>query len=388
MIVAGEASADLHGANLVRAMKGLDPGLAFCGIGGRDMEEAGVHILFSSAEMAVVGLTEVFSKALLILRASLTLKSVLKKSRPDLLILIDYPEFNINLARTAKRLGIPVLYYISPQIWAWRVGRVGKIARRVDRMAVILPFEEDFYRQRGVSVEYVGHPLLDAVPKGLDRADLRKEMGVENADPVLALLPGSRKEEVRNLLPVMLGAAEIVASRYPAMKCVLPVASTIPLDLIQSITGRFTADIKIVQGNAHKVLAASNLSFVASGTATLEAGILGVPMVIVYRVSPMSYRIARHVVKVSHIGLVNLVAETPFVPELVQEDVTPQRLAAEGLALLESSGAMKNMIKGFRDLNKRLGSGAPSRKTAEIALEMLGRSPVERQCHGENHSDR
>lgn len=371
LIVAGEASADLHGANLVRAMKDLDPGATFCGIGGKNMEEAGVRNLFTSSDMAVVGITEVFAKARLIYKASRTLKSILKHRRPDLLILIDYPDFNINLARTAKRCGVPVLYYISPQVWAWRVGRVRKIARRVDRMAVILPFEEDFYRQRGVTVEYVGHPLLDAVPEGLNKTAVRREMNIGRDDPVLAVLPGSRGEEVRNLLPVMTDAAEMLTSRLPGLKCIIPVAPTISPETVRAMIRHSPLDIRICHGETYRVLAASDLCFVASGTATLEAGILGVPMVIVYRVSPMSFWIAKRVVRVDRIGLVNLVTDTPFVPELVQNDVTARRLSEEALAVLEGGEARENMLKGFRDLKEKLGTGTPSGRTAEIALDMM-----------------
>lgn len=369
--MAGEASADLHGANLVKAVKDLDPEVTFCGIGGKNMEEAGVRILFSSSDMAVVGLTEVLSKARHIIKASMTLKTILKADRPDLLILIDYPEFNINLARTAKRRGIPVLYYISPQVWAWRVGRVRKIARRVDRMAVILPFEEDFYRRWGVSVEYVGHPLLDAIPEKMDRADIRRDMNLPGADPVLAILPGSRKEEVQNLLPIMIGAAEILSSRLPDLRCIIPVASTISPESILALTRHSPLDVRISQGDAHRVMAASDLAFVASGTATLEAGLLGLPMIILYRVSPASFWIAKKVIKVSHIGLVNLVADTPFIPELVQDEATPRRLAEEGLVLLERGDARGNMLKGLRRLRDRLGRGSPSKRAAEIALQMM-----------------
>ena len=213
--MAGEASADLHGAKLVRAIRVLDPEIAFWGIGGRRMEEAGVRILIPASDMAVVGLTEVLPRARTILQAARTLKTVLARHRPDLLILIDYPGFNLHLAAAARKRGVPVLYYIGPQVWAWRRGRVRKIARRVDRMALILPFEAPFYRRRGVAVDFVGHPLLDASPARVDPEAIRRHLGVGRDGPVIGLLPGSREEEVRGLLPVMLEAAEALAGRYP-----------------------------------------------------------------------------------------------------------------------------------------------------------------------------
>ena len=238
--MAGEASGDLHGANLVRAMKAMDPDIHAQGIGGEKMEEAGVNILVSSSDMAVVGLTEVFSKLNNIIRASFNLKSMLKNNPPDLLVLIDYPDFNINLARTAKNSGVPVLYYISPQVWAWRRGRVKKIAERIDRMAVILPFEKEFYLKSGknIKVDYVGHPLLDSIPEKESRDDIRKRLDINGEGPVLGLLPGSRNEEIKNLLPSMIGAADIISRRYGNLKCVLPIAPTISPDLIQSVIGK------------------------------------------------------------------------------------------------------------------------------------------------------
>ncbi|MBW1912417.1 MAG: hypothetical protein JRI43_04460 [Deltaproteobacteria bacterium] len=203
LIVAGEASGDLHGSNLVHAMRGLNSGITVRGIGGKNMEEAGVGILVPASDVAVVGLTEVLSRLSSIVRAHLKLRSLLKNSPTDLLVLIDFPDFNISLARTAKRCGVPVLYYISPQIWAWRGGRIRKIARRVDRMAVILPFEKEFYLNHGMDVDYVGHPLLDSVPHSLDKGEIVRELELENGRPIVGLLPGSRCEEIRNLLPTL-----------------------------------------------------------------------------------------------------------------------------------------------------------------------------------------
>ena len=371
LIVAGEASADLHGSHLVTALKRLDPALAFWGIGGRRMEEAGVRILFTSSEMAVVGLTEVFSRMATVTRAYLRLKTILRKDRPDLLILMDYPDFNLRLARAAKRLQVPVLYYISPQVWAWRKGRVETIRRCVDRMAVILPFEKDFYRERGLDVEHVGHPLLEEIPSDLDRKKVRTELGLEHADPVIALLPGSRKEEVTNLLPLMIGAAERVRFKYEHLKCLLPRASTIPAELLEELLKKSSLEVQVVEGDVYRVLKACDMALVASGTATLEAAILEVPMVIVYRVSFFSYWVGRMVIRVPFIGLVNLVAAEEVVPELIQGDVTPERLAQEAMDILEHDDKHRNMVRKLRDLRDKLGQGSASGKTARIALGMI-----------------
>jgi lipid-A-disaccharide synthase len=374
LMVAGEASGELHGANLVRAMKGLNPNIAVAGIGGRRMEEAGVKILIPCSDMAVVGVTEVFSRLTAITRAHLTLRSLMKESPPDLLILIDYPDFNINLARTAGRCGVPVLYYISPQVWAWRRGRVRKIARRVDRMAVILPFEREFYLNTGagMTIDYVGHPLIDNVPYNLDKEEIKRELGLGKGSKILGLLPGSREEEVKRLLPPMINAAEILSSRYAGLKCVLPVAQTISHDLIRSMVGRSSLEIIIAPKDVYRALAVCDMAMVASGTATLETAIMGVPMIIAYCVSPLSFWIGKMVVKVPYVGLVNLVAGKEVVPELIQDEVTPQGLADKAISILEDEKTKTAMIKDLQMVRERLGSPGASLRTARIALDMMG----------------
>jgi lipid-A-disaccharide synthase len=373
MIVAGEASADLHGSNLVRATKRMDPTIRFYGVGGKQMEEAGVEILIPASDMAVVGLTEVFSKLPRIVKAHRTLKNLLKKSPPDLLIPIDYPGFNIHLAGQAKRYKVPVLYYISPQVWAWRTGRVKKIAKRVDRMAVILPFEEHFYRERGVDVEYVGHPLMDSIPQHLDKDELTRKMGLENAYPVLGLLPGSRNEEIGNHLPVMIKAVEILSSKYPRLRGLLPVAPTIPTELVQSFIKESSVEISISQHSFYHTLTPCDLALVASGTATVETAILGIPMILVYRTSAITFWVGKRVVKVPFLGLVNLVAGEQVIPELIQDDLTPDRLAHEAFEILEGVQKRQNMIEKLGMVKEKLGRGGASERTAKIAIEMLNR---------------
>ena len=375
LMVAGEASADLHGSNLVKAMKRLDPDIVFWGIGGEKMDRAGVRILISASHMAVVGMTEVLNKLPVIARASRKLKSILKKNRPDLLILLDYPGFNIHIARTAKRFQVPVLYYISPQVWAWRSGRVKKMSRRIDRMAVILPFEEEFYSRRGMRVDYVGHPLMDASGIGKQKEKCGKIHSYPFTSdfryPVIGLLPGSRNEEIKNLFPDMLRSVEIMKRRYPEMHCLLPLAPTIEPEFIQSFIENPAAGIDIIRGDIQRVLSLCDVVLVASGTATLDAAIAEVPMVIVYRVSRVSYWIGKRVIKVPYIGLVNLVAGEKVVPELIQQEVTPQRIASEALAILENADIREQMKKNLGLVKERLGGRGASGKTAEIALEMM-----------------
>ncbi|MCP4668212.1 MAG: lipid-A-disaccharide synthase [Deltaproteobacteria bacterium] len=371
VIVAGEASADFHGSNLVKAMKKLNPQVSFKGIGGQKMRQAGVEILIPSSEMAVVGLTEVFSRLRTIFNASRKLKSLLKNGRPHLLILIDYPDFNIHIAKTAKRFHIPVLYYISPQIWAWRSGRVRKIGRRIDRMAVILPFEETFYKESGVHVEYVGHPVLDACPAVVDEREGVIDWEVHEGRPIVGLLPGSRREEIENLLPFMLKSAEMIAQRYRSARFLLPLAPTLEAEFVQTFIDNAKVAVEVIQDNIYEVLGRCQAALVTSGTATLEAAIMKIPMVVVYKTSPLSYWVGRHLVDVPFISLVNLVAGQEVVKELIQKDVTAERLAHEVLILLENKEARKNMIEKMIQLRKNLGMGGASARVARIALEMM-----------------
>ncbi|SPD75092.1 Lipid-A-disaccharide synthase [uncultured Desulfobacterium sp.] len=371
LIVAGEASADLHGSNLVTAIKGIDPTVIFKGIGGEKMRKAGVELLASSSDMAVVGLTEVFSKLSFILRAAKKIKSSLKNDHPDLLILIDYPEFNIHIAGTAKRYNVPVLYYISPQIWAWRKGRIRKIARRIDRMAVILPFEKDFYRKSPLKVDYVGHPLLDTLPQDQDKAKVIAELDVEQSYPVVGLLPGSRKDEIKNLLPVMVDAAGILRKKYPQLRCALPLAPGISREFVQPFIEISKVSIRLYRGDIYNLLNICDAAMVTSGTATLQVAIMGVPMVIVYKMSPLSYHAARLFIDVPFIGLVNLVGGERVATELIQDQVTPQRLADEVGFILEDKKARETMINKLMLVRDRLGKGGASLQTARIALEMM-----------------
>lgn len=373
LIVAGEASADRYGAALVNALKDLDPGIRFSGIGGQGMGEAGVELLFHASEMAVVGLTEVLKRAWIIGRAMRTVKAIIRDRRPDLVVLIDYPGFNLNIANYAKAFGVPVLYYVSPQVWAWRKGRVRKIRDRVDRMAVILPFEEDFYLGEGIPVTYVGHPLMDGPALRFKEGDGGWSPEVGRDDPVLGLIPGSREEEIRRLLPAMVGAAEILKKgRYPKTRCLLPLAPTIDPRLIEDLIAGAAVDV-LVEKDIYEVLAGCDVAMVTSGTATLETAIMGVPMVIVYRISRLSYWIGKRVVKVPFIGLVNLVAGESVVAELIQDEVTPERIAVEARRLLEDRESRIRVMEGLKRVRGLLGAGGASERTARIAMEMMQR---------------
>ena len=337
------------------------------------MLEAGVEILFSSSDIAVVGLTEVFSKLIRILKARHTLRTIIKDTRPDLLIIIDYPDFNLNLAGFAKRHGIPVLYYISPQVWAWRQGRTKKIAKRIDRLAVILPFEKDFYLRKNadINVEYVGHPILDNIPNVPDNLVIKRDLHLSNGKPILGLLPGSRNEEVSNLLPLMLNSAKILSSQFNNLKCLLPLASTVSCDLVKSIVEQSSLDCIISTKNIYHLLSICDYAFVASGTAALETAIMEVPMSVAYRVSKLSYWIGKRIIKVPYVSLVNLIAEKEVVPELIQDNLTPQKLADLALSVLKDKNNKARIVNELQIIKERLGIGEASVRTAEIAMEML-----------------
>lgn len=371
LVIAGEASGDLHGASLVREVLKREPSLVVHGVGSRRMAEAGVRMLADASDISVVGATEVLTHIRAIYRVYARIKDFLRRERPSLLILIDFPDFNIMVGKYAKRLGIPVLYYISPQVWAWRKGRVKKIADIVMAIMVVFPFEVDIYKKAGVDVRYVGHPLVDIVKSGLSREEARSSLGLDPGRLTVAILPGSRRKEIANILPDMLSAAKILNDRFPGMQFVLPVAPTLPADLVDDYVKDRDISVRIVDGRVYDVLSASDAAMVTSGTATLETGLMGVPMVIVYRMSPLSFFIARIIIDVPHVGLVNIVAGKRVVPELLQGDVTPIRIADELTYILNNSDVRGQMQSELLSVRSMLGDGGASGRAADVVMEML-----------------
>jgi lipid-A-disaccharide synthase len=355
MIVAGEASGDQHGAKLVAAMRQINPHIFFCGIGGKALAAAGVRILIDAALLSVVGITEVIAKLPLVQRSLAMVKNVLRSLKPDLLILIDFPDFNLRVAASARKLGIPVLYYISPQIWAWRRGRVNKIRKLVDHMAVILPFEADFYTGHGIPVTFVGHPLLDGIAENqrASRAD-----GLAAEPTLIGLLPGSREVEIKRLLPVMVAAAESMHRKNPRLTFAVSVAPTVEKTMLEAlIKDRNNAvPIHAATEPVERLLERCRLVVAASGTVTLQAAIAGVPMVIVYKVSPISYWIGKALIRVDHIGLINLIAGRRLAPELIQDQVTPANIADRALALLADADKCEQVRKDLLAAGRTLGA--------------------------------
>jgi lipid-A-disaccharide synthase len=375
MISCGEASGDLYAGTLVAAMRALDPDLEAFGFGGDRLREAGAELVGSFRGLSVTGLVEalaVLPRSWSMLRA---LGRAARERRPDVFVAIDFPDFNFRLLPVMHRLGIPVVYYVSPQLWAWRAGRLETIRRYVDRMLVIFPFEADIYRDAGVPVEFVGHPLVDQSASVRTREALAADVGLDPRRPIVALLPGSRPNELRRILPDLARACPLVAARVPDVQFLVARAPALdealfaPLQVLTRAGLRFA----VVEGATDDVLAASDVVVTASGTATVQTAIHGRPMVIVYRLSPTTYRIGRRFVQVSAYGMVNLVAGRPVVPELIQDDFTPARVADEAVSLLTDQVRADQVRRDLEVVRQRLGEPGASRRAAAAVFDTVRR---------------
>jgi lipid-A-disaccharide synthase len=369
LVVAGEASGDLHGARLISELRRRVPDLALFGLGGDEMRAAGLEPVAHSSEVAVVGITEVLKVLPRIREVFADLLHEVDRRRPALAVLIDFPDFNLRLARQLKERGLEVIYYISPQVWAWRRGRVKTIARLVDRMLVLFPFEVDFYRGHGVDVIHVGHPLVDEVPVLPQAWDRSEETGEEGPFRV-ALLPGSRLSEVEALLPTLLAAVEKLASRLPIEVRIIR-APTVPRELLDEAVALSGLEVEIVDRDRFAAVADSHVAICASGTATLEVGLLGTPMIMVYRLAGWTYLLARLLVKLPDVALVNLVLGRRVVPELIQGQANPERIAAEAARLLTDTAAREAMRRDLAEVRGRLGEGGASGRAAGLVAERL-----------------
>ena len=370
MIVAGEASGDLHGADLATQILARDPACELFGVAGERMRAAGVRALTRTEDIAGLGLAELASTIWSTLGVLRELKTMVRRERPDLVILIDFAEFNMSLARAAKRAGVPVLYYITPQVWAWRRGRVARIIERTDRLAVVLPFEAELYAGAGKRVTFVGHPLLDRVAPAQDRAATLKRHGLPAHARLLALLPGSRRGEVRYLLRPMVETARVLEADHGLIP-VIALAPTLTLAQLRE-EGRVNLDgIRVIEGDTYSIVAASELALAASGTATLETALLGCPMVVAYKMSPLTYALARMLVRgVDFIAMPNILAGREVVPELIQERVNVRNLvrAAENLMVEPLRTETRDALLALRS---RLGEPGAAARVAAIALEMM-----------------
>jgi lipid-A-disaccharide synthase len=380
MLSAGEASGDLHGGALCRALTDMWPGLRLSGMGGARMAAAGLEVIADPTSRAVVGVSEALGRVPGLYRAYRSLVNRLRDERPQALVVIDFPDFNLRLARQARRAGVPVVYFIPPQLWAWRRGRVRQMRRRVSRVLAVLPFEQELYEGAGVPVDFVGHPLLDVLPLDLGREEARRRLGLCPGEAVVALLPGSRREEVARLLPAMLTAAARLASAGAARRVVLALAPTISRAAVQAFLGSHEAAggprVDVLEGLTYEAMAGADVILVASGTATLEAALLGTPMVVCYRVSRFTEAMVRLLVRVPWASLPNIVAGRPVVPEVLQDEVSGERLAAEALRLLDDPLAATAQRAAFKEVRARLGEPGVARRAAAAVIETVARSRI------------
>ncbi len=371
MFSAGEASGDKHAAAVFRAMREHIPDLRGCGMGSAAMRAAGIDLTVDSSGIGVVGLGEVLRHYGAIRRALTTMQQAVCTQRPDLLICVDYKEFNLKLARHAKACGIKVLFYVSPQVWAWRPGRVKKYGAAIDMMAVIFPFETKFYEAHNIPVRYVGHPLVGRVRASAPREALTREFGLSVEHPVIGLLPGSRKAEVQRLLPVMLHTAALLLQSQPDLQFILPQAATILDDLLDPLLAASNVPVRRVHERSYDVLACCDAALVASGTATLETALMGVPMAVVYKVSPLTYTLLKPLIRIPDIALVNIVAERRIVQEFVQNAAEPQAIAHEMQRILRDADYRTQIRHDLTEVQTRLGTADGVNTMAQLACEML-----------------
>ena len=368
-LFAGEASGDLHGALLAEEIAARRPGARIWGVGGEKMRAAGVEILRGIDELAVLGFAEVFVRLPFFMRLFGELRAAIEARRPDAVVLVDYPGLNLRLAKAAKQAGMPVAYYISPQVWAWGERRVSVIRRYVDRMIVVLPFEAPYFAERGVAASFVGHPLVSVARARRSREETRRALGVPDGRPLVGLLPGSRAQEVRSHVPLFVEALAVGARAGVVASAALALAPTVPASLVEQLLAR-SPDPIATTTDTYDLMHAADLLLVASGTATLEAAILGTPMIVVYKTSPVSYAIGRALVRVPHIALANLVAGERIVPELVQDAANPARLGAEMASLLADDARRGEIRSKLAAVRAKLGDAGAAGRAAEIVIEL------------------
>ncbi|MDO8525902.1 MAG: lipid-A-disaccharide synthase [Candidatus Omnitrophota bacterium] len=371
LIVAGEPSGDLHAASLVRSLKALDPGLQFFGMGGTILKDAGADITFDISALALVGFVEVWKNIWAVGR---TYKGLLRKidmERPSLAILVDYPGFNLRLAKELKKRAIPVIYYISPQVWAWGRDRINLIKRYVDRIIVFFKFEEELYKLRGINAEFAGHPLVDTVRASRTREETLKIYGLSKDKAAIALLPGSRSNEITTLLPIMARAAKLINARMPDTQFVIARYPDLARGMYERAVLESGADIKIADGDAYNVVASADFAIVASGTATLETAIIGTPLIIIYKVKLLTYIAYNFVARLRFLGIVNIIAGKEVAPELLQYAATPEKISEKAVSLLSDGKKLEQMRKELAGVKRSLGSPGASARAAGAVLAFI-----------------
>jgi lipid-A-disaccharide synthase len=371
LIVAGEASGDLHGSHLVEAIKSFHPNSRFLGVGGKKMRAEGVETFFDIERMGAIGAIEVLGELPLYIKVYRTLAAEISSGKYDAAILIDYPTLNLRLARLCKRAKVPVFYFISPQIWAWRKGRIKQIRETVNRMFVVLPFEERMYLEAGVDAEFLGHPFADKVHPSMEKEDACAEFQLDSSQKIVGLLPGSRKNEIQSLLDVMLEAAEKIQKELGNCQFVLPVADSIDPEIIKQKLKGNPLNIRLVIGKTYDVMNCCDFLIIASGSATLEAGILGCPMVIIYKLNPVTYFLAKILIDTEMIGLVNIVSGEKVVPELIQGQATPENIKQEAMELLKNPERLEAMRSRLLTIRESLGKPGVMNRVAKSICKYL-----------------
>ncbi len=370
LVVAGEASGDQIAAGLVQALNAKRADLRFFGMGGDLLAAEQVELLYRAEEISVMGFTEVLPKLPRIVQVLRGLAEAAQRRRPACAILVDVPDFNLRLAKRLKALGIPVVYYVSPMVWAWRRRRVLTVAERADRLLCILPFEPRYYRGAGIEATYVGNPVLERAPTPLTPQEYRKSLGLDPARPTLALLPGSRRGEIRRILPTLVEVAKNLSAEKPQLQVVVPVAPSIPAEEIKKAFAARGVRPLLVSGRVNDAVGASDVAVVTSGTAVLEAGLMRRPLVVVYRTSLLNYLLGKLLLKVAYIGLVNLLVGRKVVPELIQGEMTPPRIVSEVRALWQGP-KREEMLQGLDEARARLGPPGASKRAAEAVLALI-----------------
>lgn len=371
MLLAGEASGDAHAAEFVQEVKKIKPDIQLTGMGSIEMKRAGVDIFFDSAGIAVVGIVEILKHWGDIKKAMNLVKNKLETTRPDLLVLIDYPEFNLKMARHAKSLGIKVLFYVSPQIWAWRPKRIHKIGRSIDHMAVLFKFEVDYYHKANIPVTFVGHPLVDKVKTSDQLGTKKQRLGLAEDARIVGLFPGSRHSEINKHLTLLLDTAALMQQQDADLHFLLPVAATLNYQQIEQECANYNINITLTRDELYDVIASCDAIVSCSGTVTLEIALLEIPMCIIYKTSWLSYQILRRLITIDYIGLANIITRQEIVKELIQDDATAEKISDELFKLLNNSSYHQQVQNDLKKVKQSLGMGGGSKRMAELIMSFI-----------------
>lgn len=370
MIIAGEASGDTHGASLIRALRKRAPDIEVFGVGGDKMKSEGMHLYYHVDQLSYIGFSEVVRHLSFFRRVFRHLLEIAGQRQPDLIVLIDYPGFNLRFAKSAKRRGFKIFYFVAPQVWAWAKWRAKKMARYIDRLAVLFDFEVSFFQQYGLETKFVGHPLVDKLVVRESKEEFCKRIDMDPQKPILGLFPGSRHQELSSLLPEMLATAQLLSAQHPHLQVVVSKAPTIDAKKIKTICQAYP-QVRLVEGHTYEMMNYVTAGIVASGTATLEMAFFKTPFVVVYKVSPITFAIGKKVIKIPHIGLVNVVAGREIVPEFIQKDAVAEKVAPVIQQYLYNERIRKQVQDDLSVIKQKLGEPGAAERTAELVLEMI-----------------